>query len=77
MQKKLGALAKQRRLIKITLQGVIEKSSILLSQYWKIYNLKEPQPFHILGVSIIFSTTNIHPSISPISPRVTPDKSKR
>ena len=34
--KELIPSIKQRRLRAITLQGVIEKSQIVLSQYWKI-----------------------------------------
>ena len=47
----------QRGLRVITLQGAIEKSPILLSQYWKMNDRMVTYLFRILVVAIIFSPT--------------------
>ena len=47
----------QRGLRVITLQGTIEKSPILLSQYCKMNDWMAPYLFRILVVAIIFSPT--------------------
>ena len=55
--KKTDAKIKQRRLRAITLQGAIEKSQILLLQYWKyeqLYNAPKNVLSHFWCSNIIF-----------------------
>ena len=47
----------QRGLRVMTLQGAIEKSPMLLSQYWKMNDWMTPLLIRILVVAIIFSPT--------------------